>query len=378
MEEKKENIYYKLLVQRFKENKANDEELELFFHLVHDGKLDHWLKESMNQEAGIESLSPVLNIKKSIIYNSKRMMAVAAVFLLFLASAVILFINNKGKQEIANVQQKLKQSDIPAGKYKAVLQLANGEKIILDSASNGQLAKQGNSYVFNKNGKLAYNYGDQSTIDNILYNTLTTSRGETYSLTLADGSQVWLNSASSIHFPLSFPGKERRIEITGEVYVKVAKNPAKPFIVSTNGMEVLALGTEFNINSYNDEENITTTLIEGTVKVSKGASNSILEPGQQIQIHSNGQIAVEKDIDVEEITAWKDGYFHFESANLKTILRQFSRWYDVEVIYEGVISKENYFGIMKRNMSLNSVLNTLKANGIKFRIEGKKLIVQQE
>ena len=197
-----------------------------------------------------------------------------------------------------------------------------------------------------------------------------------YSLTMADGTKIWLNSESSIYFPVAFNDKERRIEVTGEVYIQVAKNPSKPFIVSVNGMEVLAMGTEFNINSYKDEDDISTTLVEGTVKVSKGGINTILKPGQQTKLIRNGQFTPPASINIDEITGWRNGWFHFESADLKTILRQFARWYNVEVVYEGPVKNRKFFGIVKRSSSLSTVLEMLQDNDIIFKIEGKKLIVK--
>lgn len=293
----------------------------------------------------------------------------AAAILVFVVGGYFLLNNNRpgtNHPTIAIVE------DINPGTYKAKLKLADGTEIILDSAALGELAKQGNTSVVNKDGQLVYsgNGGD------VLYNTVSTAKGETYTMTLADGSMIWLNSASSIYFPVTFPGKERRIEVTGEVYVKVAKNAEKPFIASANGMEVLALGTEFNINAYLDEEHINTTLVEGSVKVSKGSSFTLLQSGQQTQLSSDGKLTAARSVNMDEVTGWKEGWFHFESADLKTILRQFSRWYDVEVVYEGPVTNRRFFGIVKRNSTLKSVLEMLQDNNIRFTIEGKKLIVK--
>lgn len=302
----------------------------------------------------------------------------AAAILLFLAGGYWLMVNNDKPSHQPTIV-KVPVNDVNPGSYKARLTLADGRSITLDSAAPGQLAQQGNTAVVNKDGQLVYeskvNSLTGSGQESIVYNTVVTSKGETYSLTLSDGSIVWLNSASSIRFPVAFPGKERRIEVTGEVYVKVAKNPAQPFIASTNGMEVLALGTEFNINAYSDEDVISTTLVEGSVKIRKGNVNAILQPGQQTQLNNNGQITVAKAVNMDEITGWKDGNFHFESADLKTILRQFARWYDVEVIYEGTVKNRKFFAVLKRSSTLKSVLEMLQDNDIVYRIEGKKLYV---
>lgn len=321
------------------------------------------------------------NRDKVILMNPRQQykwwrIAAAAAILLFVAGSYWLISNNK-KSSAPPTIAKTSADDVNPGSYKAQLTLSDGSNIILDSAASGELAKQGNTSVINKDGQLVYKprIGSQ---ESVVYNTIATNKGEMYSFILADGSKIWLNSGSSIHFPVAFIGKERRIEVTGEVYVKVAKNAAQPFIATCNGLEVRALGTEFNINAYGDEDNLRTTLIEGIVKVSKGTANTILKPGQQTQLNKSEQLSEPKNVDVNEIVAWKEGFFHFESADLKTILREFARWYDVEVVYEGAVSQDNYFVIISRNITLASVLRALQANGVKFHIEGKKLIVQPD
>lgn len=312
---------------------------------------------------------------------SWQRVAVAAAIILMIGTGTYFSFFNAGKNEIAKtVNPNPVQNDVAPGSFKARLTLADGSSIIIDSAGTGQLTKQGNTTVINKDGKLVYESEKESGA--VLYNTIATNKGETYSFILADGSKVWLNSASSVHFPVAFPGKERRIEFIGEVYVQVAKKPQQPFIASAKGLEVLALGTEFNINAYEDEENISTTLIEGLVKVSAARppasgrnQNVILNQGQQTQLNRNGELTAAKNVNTDEIIAWKDGWFHFESADLKTILRQFARWYDVEVVYEGTVKNRKFFGIVKRNSTLRNVLEMLSDNNIYFHIEGKKLVV---
>jgi len=264
--------------------------------------------------------------------------------------------------------------DVAPGRYKASLVLDDGRRITLDSAGPGQLALQGNTKVISKNGGLQYQQGAGKS-GPVMYNTLATGPGETYSFLLADGSKVWLNAGSSIHFPVAFPGRERRIGITGEVYIQVARHPEKTFVVTAGGMEVQALGTEFNVNAYPDEENINTTLIQGAVKVARGGENEELKPGQQTKLYRNGHLSQPAEVDVEEVVSWKNGNFQFESADIKSILRQFARWYDVEVIYQGAIKDRKFFCIVSRNSTLANVLQMLKDSDIKFRIEGKKLYV---
>lgn len=297
--------------------------------------------------------------------------AAAAAILVFLVGGYLLVTNKRNAEPV--IVNNL-ENDVSPGLYKAKLTLADGSTIVLDSAGLGELAKQGNTSIVNKDGQLVYN--PSGITKDVLYNTLSTAKGETYSMTLSDGSKVWLNSASSIRFPVAFYGNERLVETTGEVYIKVAKNTAQPFIASTNGMQVLALGTEFNINSYSDEETISTTLIEGSVKVSKETSAIILKPGQQTVLNNNGHLSAATAVNINEIIAWKDGWFHFESADLKTILRQFERWYDVEVIYEGAVKNRKFFTVIKRSSTLKNVLELLQDNDISYRIEGKKLFVK--
>ena len=186
-----------------------------------------------------------------------------------------------------------------------------------------------------------------------------------------------MNAASSIRFPASFTGSERKVEITGEAYFEVAKNPAMPFTVAVNGMNVEVLGTHFNINSYTDEAAIKTTLLEGAVKVTKGSAMAILSPGQQAQLTSNGQIGVNKNIDVDEVMAWKNGKFQFgDKVDIGTIMRQIARWYDVDVEYKGVFTK-HFGGSISREVNISQVLKVLETTGdVKYKVEGRKVIVR--
>jgi ferric-dicitrate binding protein FerR (iron transport regulator) len=290
----------------------------------------------------------------------------------------------------AVVQEKPKsqlKNDVLPGGNKAVLTLGNGATIILDSAHTGALAQQGNTQVVKlNNGQLLYNHtaknGENSlTIDHspLTYNTLSTPRGGQYQLVLPDGSTVWLNAASSIRFPTAFTGNERNVEITGEAYFEVKKNAAMPFTVKmNNGASVQVLGTHFNINAYDDEETIKTTLLEGSVKITKDAALAIIRPGEQATLSHKSQtsqnIPVQK-VDVEEVMAWKNGAFQFGGATIETVMRQISRWYDVEVEYKGNISL-HFAGTISRNVNISQVLEMLeKAGGIKTTIKGNKVIV---
>lgn len=311
----------------------------------------------------------------------------AAAILLF-GTAIYFFIgyNNDKKQNtvIAKTQVDKTEKIVPGGN-KALLTLADGSTIILDSAANGLLSQQGGIKVQKlNNGLLAYSINGKLVTENdqAFYNTITTPRGGQYQVTLSDGTKVWLNAASSIHFPVVFTGSERKVEITGEAYFEVAKNKAMPFKVTAGSSEVEVLGTHFNINSYTDEPSIKTTLLEGMVKVTVpvlGASQSaeFLQPGQQAAINKQGRISLIKNADLEEAVAWKNGRFQFKSADLKSILRQISRWYDADIEYKGNVDM-HFSGQLPRNDNVNKVFEKLALTGeVNFMVEGKKIIVSK-
>lgn len=301
----------------------------------------------------------------------------AAVVLIAGAATVWYEVSRSGRhEEVATTNgNKHLQTDVPPGGDKAVLTLADGTKILLDNAQNGNLAQQGNTKVIKlDNGQLAYNAG-KSFGKEILYNTISTPRGGQYQIVLPDGSKVWLNSQSSIKFPTTFSGAERNVDISGEVYMEIAQRSKQPFIVKANGMEVQVLGTSFNINAYSDESAIKTTLVEGSVKVLRGNSQAILTPGQQAQL-TQQKLSVVKDADIEKTIAWKNGFFNFNGAGVEEVMRQLARWYDIQVVYEKGIPDIEFVGKISRNVSLSGVLKGLEGAGVHFRIEGgKKLII---
>jgi transmembrane sensor len=307
---------------------------------------------------------------------SFRRIAVAASFIgLFLLGGFLLF-NRIASREIAKAEvneQRFKE-DVSPGGDKATLTLADGSTIALDDAQNGTLAQQGGSKIIKLDGKISYDPANRN-FKEIVYNTISTPKGGQYQLELPDGSKVWINAASSIHFPTSFTGKERRVEIEGEAYFEVAKNPNMPFIVTVNDAEVQVLGTHFNVNAYSDEDNVKTTLLEGSVKFVHGVNTNMLTPGQQTQLETNGMIKVVSNVDVDEVVAWKNGMFDFKNAGIETVMRQLSRWYDVEIEYSGK-TDDLFFADMRRNIKLSDALKALELTGkVKFDIQGKKIIV---
>ncbi|HQV55628.1 MAG TPA: FecR domain-containing protein [Chitinophagaceae bacterium] len=271
------------------------------------------------------------------------------------------------------------KNDVAPGGNKAILTLADGSTIILDNAANGNLAEQGNTKVIKlDDGQLAYNAGGIGS--EVVYNTISTPRGGQYQLTLADGTKVWLNAASTLRFPATFSGTERKVELTGEGYFEVAKNAAMPFKIDVAGKgEVEVLGTHFNINSYNNEPAINTTLIEGSVKVTglTLGKTVVLMPGQQTQLSGTGDISINRNPDIESVLAWKNEKFVFQNTDLKSIMRQLERWYDISVSYEGNGYTDEYVGIISRNVNISQILKMLeKTSEARFQINGKNIIVK--
>lgn len=367
-----EEEYYRQLVKRYLEGSSTDAELEVFAHLIKEGKLDLYLKEVLNEEAGIHPEDEIISKKRNLL--SAWLKYTAAAVLLMLAFSTWYFRSRPAEQQITKTRI-LKNDAVPGGN-KAILTLANGTKIILNEISNGKIAKQGNTNV-NKiqDGHLLYQLSGDSSKALPEYNTISTPKAGQYQVTLPDGSKIWLNSISSITFPTVFTGNERKVTITGEVYFEVAKNREKPFLVNTKGQTVQVLGTHFNINAYNDEDKIKTTLLEGSIKITANNSSKVLVPGQQAEV-ANNRIRIIDNSNIEAAVAWKNGYFVFDNADLPTLMRQLSRWYDVNIIYNGNTGDHEFVGEIKRSSNLSNVLKILAVSGVHFKIENKNLYIQ--
>lgn len=300
---------------------------------------------------------------------------VAASVLLAL-SITAYFITQKTKIASSHLIAKhVPPHDIAPGGNKAILILSNGKQINLTNAQNGQLAKEANA-IINKtaDGKVIYK-SNSSAAEEITYNTLKTPRGGKFDLTLADGTRVWLNAASSIKYPSAFTGNDRQVEITGEAYFEVVHNAAKPFRVRVAGQTIEDLGTHFNINAYSDEPNIKATLLEGSIRLTNNSSGLTLKPGQQAIVQPNQTIKLDENADTEEAVAWHKGMFEFHDASIETVMRQLARWYDVDVSYEGKIPQRQFSGKIYRNTSALKVSDILSYKQIHFRLEGRKIIV---
>ena len=319
-----------------------------------------------------------------------RYSSVAAILIL-IGVGIYFFSNHHSHTPTIAPQPATATHDVAPGKQGAILTLADGRAVVLDSLGNGVVATQSGSKVILNNGRLAYtNEDENTTTTEITYNTITTPRGRQFQVTLPDGTRVWLNAASSLRYPTVFAEKERKVEVTGEAYFEVAQMRSKdgnntPFLVNINETtQVQVLGTHFNVNAYADEATCNTTLLEGSVRIVNGNEKAMLRPGQQAQ--TGGAAAAQTgrtttiniipNANVEKIMSWKNGKFDFQDAKLEEVMRQLQRWYDIDIVYEKGIPKIEFIGKMGRDLSLSEVLSGLQMSKVHFRLEeGRKLVV---
>ncbi len=395
----KEAERLQFLFERFYKNEASKEEMEDLSSLLrdedHKARLPELLKNAwqnheeeqlFSREQSDAIYASIFNARKEaagkgksyrVTSNFRRFAAAAAITGILVFVSLMVFRNNNntdkkntGKETIA-VKKSL-PTDVAPGKEGAVLTLEDGKQIALDSTGNGLLASQGNIQVTKTSGQISYQGQDKEAT----YNTMTTPRGRQFSLVLADGSKVWLNAASAVRFPTAFISNERKVEIKGEAYLEIAHDPAKPFHVMINGLDITVIGTRFNVNAYQDESAIKTTLVEGKIMMDNGSDKVILQPGQQAQLNGSNKFRVINDIDVEDVIAWKNGLFTLDGTDAEILMKQIARWYDIEIIQEGPLPKKRFVGSISRNINLSDLVKALNELGIQCRLENRKLIVQ--
>lgn len=301
--------------------------------------------------------------------------AVAASLIIFLSVGAYLLTYRGSKDQI----MKQPVASLEKGINKAILTLANGKKIDLNGAKSGELVKEAGLKIYkDKQGRLTYvvQGGDSDATQSVSYNTTETPRGGQWHLILADGTNVWLNAASSIRYPIRFTGGERNVELSGEAYFEVAKNKDMPFIVKTDYTTIKVLGTHFNVNAYGGGAETKTTLLEGTVQTANSSSTMLLKPGQQsITKNSTSDIQV-KNVNTYESVAWKNGYFIFHNDNIKTIMDQLVRWYDIDVSYQGDVMQKSFDGTYSNSKDITELLNALEQTGtIHFKMKGRRVVV---
>jgi ferric-dicitrate binding protein FerR (iron transport regulator) len=372
-----ERIQY--LVQRFFNNSCTPEEKEELAawiimpgnneplkELLRNAWEDHTPHTEMPEDMSQRLLTAMFReAKRPARIRYIRWAAAAAVVFIALAAGWWLM------QKEKTVPQIVENKIIGPGSNGAVLTLSDGRTLVLDSIRNGVIATQGNTSVSINNGQLVY---DAATGDGTAsYNTMTTPKGRQFQLVLPDGTNVWLNAASSITYPTSFSGNERKVSVTGEAYFEVAKNATQPFKVSIqNSNTIEVLGTHFNVNAYNDDGLTRTTLLEGKIKVGQ----VILLPGEQVVAEGNATVSIDRSVQTAQVVAWKNGLFHFSKTSLQLVMKQLERWYNVDVQYTGTPPVLEINGKMDRGLSLQDILFWLWKNDVRTEMRGKTIIVQ--
>jgi ferric-dicitrate binding protein FerR (iron transport regulator) len=365
----------------------SDHNMLLFEELTDETNLEktfEWIKRINTQKALEKVQARILaeeNSRKPVLKNIWVYVAAASILAILIS---VVFEYQVKKKNPAPVESNVGKKDFDPGKDRAILTLNDGSVINLDSVANGSFAN-GSGAAIQKinNGLISYQDNNEKP-SAMNYNSLITPRGGQYQLVLSDGTKVWLNAASSLRFPTSFPSHERRVELMGEAYFEVAKDPTRPFRVNIlhssgrgGGGLVEVLGTHFNISAYIEDDTIKTTLLEGSVKVSQNEQAAItITPGQQAEISpKSATIHVTRDIDTSQVIAWKNGLFHFNHTGLQNIMHQLSRWYNVDIDYTGSVAGKSFTGKIRRNAKASEVLAMLEYAGVHFKIEDKKIIV---
>lgn len=354
------------------------------FHKRLEDKIRLFLKQSDQLQTSLKfpernSFFTGLPINIPFHFVKSTWLKYAAVFILVMVTGF--FFWNKSPKTIVEVPATSvlnEKTDIPPGGNKAILKLSDGNIITLDKSINGIIATQGyTSIIKTDDGQIKYDVNGGVSHGKPLLNTMITPRGGQYKLRLPDGSLVWLDSESSITYPVVFTGKERNVMVEGQVYFEVAKNENCPFFVKIkDGVKVRVIGTHFNIRAINEEPVFKTTLLEGSIKLIIGNKESLMKPGQQAQISSgNHDIRIISDVDTDEVIAWKDGLFSFINSDIQTIMKQCAKWYDVDVYYQGNIPYR-FVATISRDVPISKLLKILEMTGrVHFKINGKKITV---
>lgn len=299
----------------------------------------------------------------------------AAVFLLLLTAGGYLFFRSNnissGKKPVMTASRY--RNDIAPGADKAVLTLADGSAITLDSSQSGKIAQQGSVNIHSQQGQLIYHTDSDAPVTAL--NTVSTPAGGQYQVVLPDGTRAWLNASSSITFPVAFNNKERTVLLKGEAYFEVARETGRTFRITVNDTKIEVLGTRFNVMAYNDEHVMKVTLVEGSVQLAAVTGRYMLKPGQQASLQPNNTVAL-ASVNTDEAIAWKNGLFRFRNADIQTIMRQVARWYNIEVSYEGALPYKTFTGVVSRNEKISALLQFLELTGaVHFAIEGNKVTV---
>lgn len=371
--EKEKEEFFDLLLEADPEEQLSPMMREYWESIQHTGTADRQKVDEIADR--IFEKYPVQNV---VPLYKRGWMRYAAAILIIAGAAGYIFFNLTKKQDSITIAKytPVKEQIVPGGN-KAYLTLADGSIIVLDSSGNGTIAQQpGSSIIKSQDGKLVYQKLKEGEMPVSAFNSLSTPRGGQYHVTLPDGSEVWLNSASSIRFPVVFSKDKREIELAGEGYFEVKEDKTRPFIVKTKTLDITVLGTGFNINAYDDEPAVATTLVHGSVKATSAEGSTLLKPGQQVSRDYTERRLVTSIPNLEEVLAWRDGKFKFEGATIQSIMRQIARWYDVKVVYKGKIPETEFNGSLLRTAYPSMLLDALElTKKVHFIIEGKTITV---
>lgn len=307
--------------------------------------------------------------------RKKVWLSVAMLAVICLAGGWLLWQAPGNKPMDIEREAVVQQKSTPVNIGKTRLTLADGSVIELDETEDGALYEDNASKLVKKNGELLYQGKDDEKGTDVGYNMVHTPVGGQYRIVLPDKSKVWLNATSSLRYPTAFHDSVRVVELSGEAYFEVAKNKSMPFIVKAGKAEVKVLGTHFNVMAYPDEKTTRTTLLEGSVIVSDGVEKQRMKPGQEA-VTGNGIQLVEADL--QAAVAWKQGFFHFENADIGMVMRQLVRWFDIEVEYEkGIVPVIHFSGIISRNSSVEQVITMINTSGnLHMEMQGRKVLVK--
>lgn len=380
-----------MLYQKYINGQCSPAEMDMLNNYRDEMKLldDKWEDDLIGQDEVGERIWQRLSESRKVVRPlagrkdiAFKWYKVAAAAVIILSAGLWMIKHNKKAVHTSQLVKAPSRGILPGGN-KAYLTMANGTRIVLDSAKNGNLAAQsGITLTKTKNGLVVYHFSgnanQQVPGSAPEFNTITTPVGGQYQVELEDGTKVWLNSMSSLRFPVAFNGNERNVELTGEAYFEVAKNKYKPFNVQAAGTRVQVLGTHFNINAYKDNEYLTTTLLEGSVRMVHGSAMTVLTPGQQGKITTSGDQIEVKDADIEETMAWKNGFFVFHDENIVNVMKQVSRWYDIDVEYAGDVKDREFGGTVSRYKNITELLNNMElTQAIHYKIEGRRVIIMK-
>lgn len=356
---------------------------ELFDELSNSAKWDKNIEKWKGKDSDatwnkiskrLESISPEAFKKKR--ERGRYLIAASVLFIILSGTLYFVLIKNQAKN-LPIVAEKSKVKEILPSRGGAILTLSNGNVMVLDSLSAGMQTKQANTVILKTDSQALAYKTTTASVGVEKYNTLTTSKGNQYHLVLSDGTNVWLNATSSLRFPVSFDGPLRRVELKGEAYFEVSRNKEKPFIVDIgSSTSVRVLGTHFNVKAYPNELTTNATLLEGSISVTNGKDSAVIKPGQEVRLNEQGQFGI-VTANEDQVMAWRNKLFWFKNDSFEKVMRELSRWYEMDVVYKGEI-KESYTGILPDNLSLSNVLHILEKGGnVHFTIDtGNKVTIR--